>query len=162
MTCLSSEDPFCIISDESAVLQFGPGLKQDWAGHSSPPLRIVMAPDECLCSVRHLWAYVHLSEPLRSSPALFITTTASQGAAACATLRQWFASVLSGTGVVAPPCSSHAAVACTALACGLADNSIMEAVDWASARTLYENYLRVLPDSALRAGLVQQALIPNS
>lgn len=35
-TCLLSEEPFCMLSVDSAALRFGPGLKQDCAEHHSP------------------------------------------------------------------------------------------------------------------------------
>lgn len=48
-----------------------------------------------------------------------------------------------------------------AVARGLADNTIMQAADWASARTLYANYVRLLPASAVlpEGTSVQQVLV---
>lgn len=115
LTCLSVDPPFCVQSRDSFTLQFGPGLKQDRPHHVSPPLRLIRAPDEALCPVRHLLEYLSYTQPLRSSRSLFVTTTPPHGAAAWATLRQWFASVLTMAGISAPPGSTRAAVASAAV-----------------------------------------------
>lgn len=53
-------------------------------------------------------------------------------------------------GMNACPGSSRAAFASMVLACGLADNTVMEAADWASACTLYAIYVCLFPgDSVL-------------
>lgn len=160
---LGSEEPFLVLRDDSVSLQLGCGLKQARPSHRSPVITLIKAPDESLCPVRHIRAYIDFTAPLRSSRSLFVTTTPSHGAAARITLRQWFAKVLRESGIDASPGSSRAAVASTALARGVPDNAVMSAADWASARTLYANYIRLLPASALidapASSSVQEALL---
>lgn len=141
-----------MLSDEYLVLQCNFGLKQTHAGHCSPPWCFLLVLDEELHLVRHVLVYLTAMSSLRSSEALFVTMIPPHGAAARVTLRQWFASVLRGATVDAAPGSLPAAVASTLLAQGLSDNAIMSFADWASARVLYANYLRILPMEALRWG----------
>lgn len=49
----------------------------------------------------------------------------------------------------ASPGSSRAAVASTALAWGVSLNNIMQAADWASARTMFVHYVRFLSSEVL-------------
>lgn len=98
LTFLAINNPFCIISDDCIILQFGPGLKQDHSGHFAL-IRLIRAPDMELCTVHNLQAYLDMVHPLRSSDSLFTTSTPPFGAAACGTLCQWFASILQGAGV---------------------------------------------------------------
>lgn len=67
------------------------------------------------------------------------------------TLRHWFTRVLEGSGVTASPGSARAASASAAIARGVTENDVMQAVDWASSRTMYANYIWVLPSSVLSA-----------
>lgn len=78
-----------------------------------------------------------------------MTTVPPHRAAACVTLRQWFAFVLKEVGVVVSLGSSCSAVASFALSQGLSPNAIMEAADWSSSRTLFQNYIRLIPAEAL-------------
>lgn len=80
-TQLSTDTPFCVISDTSVSLQFGAGLKQDWLGHVSCRLCFSQAPNELLCLARHLKEYLAWTGPLHSSHAVFVTTTVPHGAA---------------------------------------------------------------------------------
>lgn len=79
------------------------------------------------------------------------------------TLRQWFAKVLCEAGINISPGSLRAAVGSMALARDVRDNAAMSAADWASVRTLYANYIRLLPSSALidvpASSSVQEALL---
>lgn len=50
----------------------------------------------------------------------------------------------------APPGSSRSAVASTALAREVSKNAVMQSVDWASARILFNNYIHRLPSEVLR------------
>lgn len=67
-------EPWCVISKNSIVLQCGFGLKQARPNHRSPLLRFSQAPDEELCSVRHVREYLVCTEQLSSSAAFFLTT----------------------------------------------------------------------------------------
>lgn len=103
-------------SEDQVIFQCAFGLKQARPGHSSPVIRLHKAPDEELCPVQHVQAYLQRTEALHSSDALFIITVPPHGAAARVTLWQWFSSVLSGAGVDASPGSSCSAVASLGLA----------------------------------------------
>lgn len=118
-------------------------------------------PNKHLRPVLHIQAYLHKVWPLRSDLALFITTTDPYDVAAWAMLRQWFTGMLSGAGVDALPGSSQAAVASMAIARGLADNAMMEAVDWASTWTLHVDYSWILLSYALQPDSVQHLLVPD-
>lgn len=131
------DPPFMVLSEDSATLKLGFGLKQSRPNHCSPAVHSSVALDECLCPVRHSRTYLQASTQLRSSSALFITTMPPHDVAKHITLRQWFAHVMQGAGVHASPGSARAAVASTALARDVSENSVMEAADWASAGTLY-------------------------
>lgn len=95
------------------MLQVGFSLKQARPGHVSPVIRLLKAPDETLCPVSHLKAYVTASEGKRSSQSLFVTMVPPQRAAAKVTLKQWFARVPKDVGIQDCPGSSRAAVAST-------------------------------------------------
>lgn len=103
LTCLSIDPEFCAWSPAHLMLQFGPGLKQDCPHHASPPLCFDQAPDATLCPVRHADAYLALTRPLRSAQCFFVTSVPLHGAAARATLHQWFAYLLQEAGEVANP-----------------------------------------------------------
>lgn len=68
--------------------------------------------------------------------------------------------------VSASPGSARAASASATIARGVPEYDVMQATDKASARTMYANYIWVLPPGALSAsssaGSVQQALLPDS
>lgn len=86
--------------------------------------------------------YLSASQPQAQ---LFVTMTLPHGMVVRATLCQWFVRVLSGASIDVSLGSLRATVAPTALAHGLANNAVMEAVDWASARTLFANYMHLYP-----------------
>lgn len=72
------------------------------------------------------------------------------GFAVRVTLWQWFVSVLWAAGVDATLGSSRAVVVSTLLANGSSNNTTMESADWASAHTMYQNDLCILPRESLR------------
>lgn len=137
-----------MVSEEMVVFQTGFGLKQDHPGHCSLLIWLSLAPEE-LCPVKRIEAYIRLMNPLRSSRSFFVTIIPPHGKAAKITLKQWFAKILQGAGVDASPVSTHLAVASTVLAKGIAIDTVMQAADWSSARTLLSNYLCPLPSEVL-------------
>lgn len=156
---LDSGPDFCVISDSSVAFQLCFSLKQDRPSHASPPICFLLAPDEVLGPMRHARRYSEVMSDLRSSA--FFITTLPHHAAAEVTLRQWFSRVLQEAVVSASPGSTHAAVASFALSQGLSPNSIMEAADLSSSRTLFQNYIRLIPADALRRsgeGVIQDVL----
>lgn len=159
---LGIDDPFMVMHDQSVSFQLGFGLKQSCPSHRSSMIQLSLAPEESLCPVRHIHAYMDVTAPLRSSRSLFITTTPPHGAAARGTLHQWFSRVLRGAGIEAPPGSSRTVVASTALARGLSADVVMEAADWSSARTLFANYIRLLPAGALPASSLQPVSVQEA
>lgn len=149
LSLLGVEEPLCILSEESVVLQVGFGLKQAWPGHSSPVIQLSSAPDEELCPLRHVKSYLQIIETLRSSKSLFVTAVPIYGAAAKITLKHWFIQVLPDEGLEASPRSSKAAVALTALAKWVAVDSVMRVSNWVSVHTLFAHYIHLLPAEAL-------------
>lgn len=152
------------ISHDSVSFQLGFGLKQSSPNHRSPSFHFSQAPDECLCPVRHLHAYLNFTSLLHSSRALFVMMTPPHGVAARVTLRQWFSRVLRGAVIQAPPGSARAAVASTDLAKGVSENTVMEAADCSSISSLYANYICLIPANASNGtsfliGSVQDALL---
>lgn len=146
---LCIDAPFLSFSEGSVVMQLGFGLKQCRPSHRSPVIRLIQSSDERLCPVAHIRAYLSVTESIRTSRALILTIP-PHNAAARMTLRQWFARVLQGAGVRASPGSSRATVASVALVHGVPENAIMQAADWASARTLFNNNIHLLPSEVLR------------
>lgn len=158
-----SGEEFFVVSDSSVVFQLRFGLKQDRPGHASPPICFALAPDETLCLVHHTCWYLELAVGIPSCSNLFVTSVPLHGAATHITLCQWFAHVLRESGVSAPPASSHSPVASCASSQGLSPNTIV-AVDWSSFRTLFQNYIHLLPASALQRageGTIQDVLSIN-
>lgn len=87
---LGVDEPFCILSEESVVLQVDFGPKQAHQRHSSPMIQLNLAPDEELCPIRHIKAYLQTNKSLKSSRMFFVTTLPPCGAATKITLKQWF------------------------------------------------------------------------
>lgn len=108
--------------------------------------------DGLLCPVAHVRAYINLTSKLRSSRAFFVTTIPLHGKATRITLRQWFSLVLRGTGVDTSPGSTRATISSTTFVNGVPVNAIMQAADWSSACTFYDNYMRLIPASAMFEG----------
>lgn len=158
------DEPFCVISNESVVFQTGFGLKQDWPGHCFLVIRLCVAPEEELCPINHVRAYIRVTEPLRSSRSFFVTTVPPHGKAAKITLKQWFAKVLQEARVDVSPSLTRAAVASTVLSKEVVVDTFMQAADWSSACTLFSHYLRLLPSESLGEGTsqsVQSALLDH-
>lgn len=114
-----------VMNKSKVVFQLGFGLKQSRPSCRSPVVRLLQAPDEALCPVRHIQAYIAYTAPLHSARSFFITTIPPHGAAAHITLCQWFSKVLQLAEITAPPGSSRAAVASTTLTWGVSENAVM-------------------------------------
>lgn len=149
LSCLSVDSPFCVLNDKSITLQFWAGLKQDRANHISLPVCLTHALDNRLCPVHHMAKYLDVTHPLLSSQVLFIMTIPPHGAATWGTLWQWFTLILEQAGIEAFLGYSWVAAALVTILRDFSINTIMESSDWASAWTIYVNYLRLMPDSTV-------------
>jgi len=137
-------------SQNKIVFQLKFGLKQDRPNHSSPVVEFKASSVSQLCALAHLREYLDRVAPLRSSTALFVTTTPPHKQAARHTIRAWVLRVLAGAGISHAAGSTRAAAASFAAASRTPLKSILRKGDWSRANTLFRHYVRHLPHSSLQ------------
>jgi len=137
-------------SPHKLIFQLKFGLKQARPGHSSPVVSFSQGPDSKLCAFTHLQAYLDRVSDIRSSSALFVTTTPPHQKAAKHTLRTWIVKVLQQAGIPQAAGSTRAAAATYAMATRVSLASILAQGDWARASTVFQHYMRHLPQSSLQ------------
>ena len=129
------------------------GAKQERPNHSVQPLVFSRNGENAnIYPVSHLSAYMKITESDRkalSSNVLLLTCIAPFKTAARFTVARWLMLVLRDAGAGDTAGSTRAAAATWAMACGVNVNTIMQAADWTSARTMCAHYLRLLPTEAL-------------
>ena len=95
-------------------------------------------PDARLCIENYLKAYLKRTEKLRTSRALFVTTTKPHGAASQATLARWVRLGLQKSGINTQkygPASTRAAATNKAFRQGVPIQSILQKASWSSKTT---------------------------
>ena len=131
------------------------GAKQERPNHSVPPLVFTRNGENAnICPVSHLSAYMKITESDRKalySNVLLLTCIAPSRSAARFTVARWLMLVLRDAGAGDTAGSTRATAATWAMARGVTVNTIMQAADWTSARTMRAHYLRLLPREALVA-----------
>ena len=137
-------------SQDRIVFQLKFGLKQDRPGHSSPVIAFSRKQEPALCAFVHVTSYIDRVEGIRSSSALFVASTPPHQAAAKHTVRAWVVKVLQQAGISQAAGSTRAAAATYAAASKVSLTSILNQGDWSRASTLFDHYVRQLPQSALQ------------
>jgi len=132
------------------VFQLKFGLKQNRPGHTSPVVSFSKGQDPALCAFSHLSFYLDKVSGLRSSSALFVSSTPPHQAASKHTIRTWVVRVLQQAGISQAAGSTRAAAATYAAASKVSLASILSQGDWARASTLFNHYVRQLPQSSLQ------------
>jgi len=150
LSLLSIEEGHMAQTQDRIIFQLRFGLKQARPNHTSPVVSFDRLQDSSLCVVHHLTHYMDRVAPLRTSKALFITTTHPYKQAAKHTLRTWVVKVLAGAGVNQAAGSTRAAAATYASASRVSLTTILQKGDWASASTLFSHYVRQLPQDSLQ------------
>jgi len=150
LTLLNISQGHMALSQDKIVFQLKFGLKQERPGHTSPVITFDKITDHTLCTVTHITEYLARVSNIRSDSALFVTTTPPHHRAAKHTLRSWVVKVLSGAGISHPAGSTRAAAATYATASRIPLSSILQKGDWARASTLYNHYVRHLPQASLQ------------
>ena len=153
LTLLRVTETFMVLEKDRATLYFDYGAKQDRINHMNPPIVLHAFEDRTLCPIAHLRRYLAVTKKKRRGVAgqpLFLIKVSPYGPAKIFTIRSWIIDILKEAGINASAGSIRAAAATYASASRVSLQRILEAADWSRASTMYNHYVRTLPDEILR------------
>ena len=139
-------DGFLEVSDSMARIQPISLEKNSRADHLPPVVKIQAYPDRItICPLCYLKGYLRRTEPTRSSPSLFVTVNAPNGAASKVSLRRYIVAALEKCEAFSTPGSPRSASTWRARAMGAPMATILEAGDWAGAEVFKKHNYNALP-----------------
>ena len=131
-----------------SVITFQPiRLEKNSRQDHLPPVISISAfyKDTRICPVFYIKAYLKRTRHLRTSDSLFVTVSKPHAAAALSTLRNYVVNTLELCDVLTSAGSTRSTSSSKARAMGATMSTILEAGDWAAARTFKKFYYKAMP-----------------
>ena len=103
-----------------------------------------------VCPVYYLKSYLRRTKTIRSVDSLFVCVNKPHGQASSSTISRWLINVISQSGQMGTAGSTRSTVTSTALAKGVAIQTVIKSGDWSRVRTFRNFYYKPVPLSHLQ------------